>query len=45
MWLAAQGEVHRYLLQIEAESKRTLSIPDAKDAIVRQNNKILQYCS
>ena len=46
MWLAAlmqrQGEVHRRLLQIEAETKRTLSIPnhvlspDAKDAIMRQ---------
>ena len=45
-WLAAlmqrQGEVHRRLLQIEAETKRTLSIPnhvltpDAKDAIMRQ---------
>lgn len=46
MWLAAlmqrQGEVHRRLLQIEAEMKRTISIPthiltpDAKDAIMRQ---------
>jgi len=46
MWLASlmqrQGEVHRRLLQIEAETKRTLSIPnhvlspEAKDAIMRQ---------
>ena len=46
MWLAAlmqrQGEVHRRLLQIEAEMKRTLAIPshilsiEAKDAIMRQ---------
>jgi PI-3-kinase-related kinase SMG-1 len=46
MWLAAlmqrQGEVHRRLMQIEAELKRTLSIPnhlltpEAKDAIMKQ---------
>lgn len=46
MWLAAlmqrQGEVHRRLMQIDAETKRTMGIPnhilnhEAKDAIMRQ---------